>query len=108
MPTRIVNQDSVLHEARELVKSAQRELLITSPWIRQRSASALLRDEQHPVQVDRSSLRGLSEQIWILFSKTRLQIQQVWVVWLQAQASEDSIEGISRFPSQSIKPCEHA
>lgn len=44
MATRIVNQDTVLPEARTLVGSAQREILITSPWIRQRSANTLLRE----------------------------------------------------------------
>ena len=39
MSVRVVNQDSVLKEARDLVRNATSEVLITSPWIRQRSAN---------------------------------------------------------------------
>jgi hypothetical protein len=44
MTARIVNQDTVLREARDLLRTARTEVLITSPWIRQQSANTLLRD----------------------------------------------------------------
>src|SRR5438094_6369208 len=44
MTVEVVNQDSVLSRALDLVKGAERRIWITSPWITQRAVNLLLRD----------------------------------------------------------------